>query len=43
MDIVIEQVVGQLPLTFPDEVALSIFNGMKGARDRLLRSVTSQI
>jgi len=42
MDGVIEQTAGELPAFFPDEVARSIFEGMKGARDRLLRSITSE-
>ena len=39
MDGVIAQVDTQLPVSFPDEIAQSIFAGMKGARDRLLRSI----
>ena len=35
MDSVIEQVTGELPAAFPEEVAQSIFNGMKGVRNRL--------
>jgi len=42
MDVVIEEVRGQLPSTFPGEVAHAIFDGMKDARDRLFRSVTSE-
>lgn len=37
MDGVIARVVTQLPAAFPEEVALAIFAGMKGVRDRLLR------
>ena len=36
MDGVIAQVATQLPAAFPEEVALAIFDGMKGARDRIL-------
>ena len=35
MDMVIEQVKGELPASFPEEVAQSIFDGMKGVRNRL--------
>jgi len=35
MDSVVETVKGILPLTFPEEVAQSIFDGMKSARNRL--------
>jgi len=37
MDSVIAQVASELPAFFPDDVARAIFNGMKSARDRLLR------
>ncbi|MDD2735221.1 MAG: type II toxin-antitoxin system HipA family toxin [Desulfuromonadaceae bacterium] len=37
MDRVIEQVTTELPVLFPNDVARSIFDGMKSARDRLLR------
>jgi serine/threonine-protein kinase HipA len=37
MDEVIEQVSGELPAFFPDVIARSIFDGMKTARDRLVR------
>jgi serine/threonine-protein kinase HipA len=37
MDGVISQVETELTAFFPDEVARSIFDGMKNARDRLLR------
>jgi serine/threonine-protein kinase HipA len=37
MDRVIEQVTTELPENFPVDVAQSTFNGMKSARDRLLR------
>jgi serine/threonine-protein kinase HipA len=36
MDGVIAQVATQLPASFPEEVAQTIFAGMQGARDRLL-------
>jgi len=35
MDFVIENVRGMLPSSFPEEVAQSIFDGMKGVHDRL--------
>jgi len=35
MDFVIEDVKKSLPLTFPEEVAQSIFDGMKSVRYRL--------
>jgi len=35
MDFVIENVRGMLPSSFPEEVAQSIFDGMKGVRNRL--------
>lgn len=35
MDMVIEQVKEELPASFPEEVAQSIFDGMKGVRNRL--------
>lgn len=35
MDGIIEQVADELPMFFSEEVARSIFDGMKGARDRL--------
>lgn len=38
MDFVIENVQGVLPSSFPEEVAQSIFDGMKGVRYRLLRA-----
>ena len=37
VDRVTEQVTTELPENFPDDVARSIFDGMKSARDRLLR------
>ena len=37
MDWVIEKVEAELPADFPDEAARSIFDGMKSARNRLLR------
>jgi len=36
MDGVIEQVAGELPPFFPDEVVRSIFDGMRSARNRLI-------
>jgi len=41
VDEVIDQVSRQLPDSFPDAVAGSIFTGMKNARDKLVRSVSS--
>jgi serine/threonine-protein kinase HipA len=38
MDMVIEQVTGELPASFPGDVAQSIFNGMKSVRSRLCLS-----
>jgi serine/threonine-protein kinase HipA len=38
MDMVIEQVAGELPASFPGKVAQSIFDGMKGVRNRLSHS-----
>jgi len=38
MDMVIEEVKGELPALFPEEVAQSIFDGMKGVRNRLIHS-----
>jgi serine/threonine-protein kinase HipA len=38
MDGVIGKVTGQLPLSFPKEISESIFNGMREAGNRLLRS-----
>jgi serine/threonine-protein kinase HipA len=38
MDDVITGVAGQLPPSFPEDVAGPIFNGMREARDRLTRS-----
>jgi serine/threonine-protein kinase HipA len=38
MDDVIAGVAGQLPQSFPEDVAGPIFNGMREARDRLTRS-----
>jgi len=35
MDAVIQHVQGILPQGFPEEVANSVFNGMKGVRNRL--------
>lgn len=35
IDFVIENVQGILPSSFPEEVAQSIFDGMKGVRNRL--------
>ena len=37
MDWVIEKVAAELPADFPDEAARTIFDGMKSARNRLLR------
>ncbi|MCM2358462.1 MAG: type II toxin-antitoxin system HipA family toxin [Geobacteraceae bacterium] len=41
MDDVIEAVTGQLPQSFPSEVSEAIFEGMRNARDRLIRSRTA--
>ncbi len=41
MDEVIAEVSGQLPRSFPGDVASSIFNGMREARDQLTRSKQS--
>ena len=38
MDFVIEVVTKMLPATFPEEVAQSIFDGMKGVRSRLMHA-----
>ncbi len=38
MDQVIDNVSGELPASFPDAVAGSIFDGMKTARDKLIRT-----
>jgi serine/threonine-protein kinase HipA len=38
MEEVIEKVAGQLPASFSGEVAAPIFDGMREARDRLVRS-----
>jgi serine/threonine-protein kinase HipA len=38
MDMVIEQVAGELPASFPGDVAQSIFDGMKSVRSRLCLS-----
>ncbi|MEA3362885.1 MAG: type II toxin-antitoxin system HipA family toxin [Thermodesulfobacteriota bacterium] len=43
LDTVIDQVGAQLPDTFPDAVADPIFNGMKNARDNLVRSAPSGV
>jgi serine/threonine-protein kinase HipA len=37
MDGIIEQTAGGLPSDFPDAIAQSVFDGMKQARDRLIR------
>lgn len=37
MDGIIEQTAGGLPSDFPDDIARSVFDGMKQARDRLIR------
>ena len=37
-DGVIDQVAGQLPQAFPEEMSTSLFAGMREARDRLVRS-----
>lgn len=36
MDLVIDQVAGQLPTTFPGDVAEAVFNGMRQARDMIV-------
>ena len=41
LDQVINQVSAQLPDSFPDDVAGPIFNGMRTARDKLVRSAPS--
>jgi len=41
MDDVIEVVAGQLPQLFPGEVSEAIFEGMRNARERLIRSRTA--
>lgn len=38
MDDVIREVAGELPQSFPEETSESIFQGMRNARDRLVRS-----
>lgn len=38
MDEVIEKVIGQLPQSFPEEISVSLFAGMREARDRMVRS-----
>lgn len=38
MDEVIEKVIGQLPQSFPEEISVSLFAGMREARDRIVRS-----
>jgi serine/threonine-protein kinase HipA len=37
MDDVIERTAGQLPPDFPGDMARSVFDGMKQARDRYIR------
>ncbi len=41
LDKVIGVVAGQLPQSFPGEVSEAIFEGMRNARDRLIRSRTA--
>ncbi|MCF6267611.1 MAG: hypothetical protein L3J57_13860 [Desulfuromusa sp.] len=41
LDQVIDQVGEQLPATFPDAVASPIFDGMRNAREKLVRSAPS--
>lgn len=42
LDKVIDQVSAQLPDSFPDAIASPIFNGMRTARDKLVRSSPSE-
>jgi len=38
MDVIIKRVAGELPSSFPTDVAEPVFTGMQNARDRLVRS-----
>ena len=38
MDEVVEKVIAQLPQSFPEEISVSLFAGMREARDRMVRS-----